>query len=114
MPRLLKGAPQSSYFIVVFGAIVVAVATWLAAQSEDMSTLLFLVVLVSAGVAHYLGQGALLSVMVLMSVLLFLVPFVWRRAPSAPEHWGRFNRVTCLWLLGYLVALFWFPSDHSL
>ena len=114
MPRLVKAQLQSSHFFLAFGAIVVAAATWLAAQSNDTSTLVFFVLLFAAGFAHYLGQGALLGLTVFLSVLLFVVPVAWRQAPSSPEQKVRFNRGTCLWLVGYLVALFWFPGDHSL
>lgn len=97
------------------GAVIVGVATWFAAQSGEVSSLLFLVFLFTAGLVRYLGQvteDVAFVVSALFSVFLFIVPVALCKTPRSPEQITRFNIGTCVWLLVYLTALLW-PGDPA-
>jgi hypothetical protein len=84
-----------------------------------MSTLLFYELMLSSWLLGNFG-GASANVWSIAAAvagsILFVVPVVLRRTPTAPEQIARFNLWTCLWLLVCLGALFWFrdPLDFAL
>jgi hypothetical protein len=118
MSQSLKRMLQTPRAVVGFGAAIVAVATWYAIQSHQMSGLLFVVFMLSSGIANFFGemaQSVVPVVMVLVAVLLFLVPAL-RLRVTVGEHQARFTPWVALWLLVFLVALLWFgePGQFSL
>ena len=108
MPQLRKIAVQPPAVIGGACALVVAVATWYAMQGGDISWLLFFFLGLAASGADAMGTAPSNLVVALVGALVFLLHVGMRRTPESDEQIARFNRSTCLWLLVYLVALFWF------
>ena len=116
MPQLLNAALRSPQLMVWLGSAIVAVATWQAAQNGKWSALLFFLVLFSGGIVRSLGSttdSAYFVVVAFLGALLFLLPLALRRTPKSPEEKARFSISTCVWLLAYVTALFWF-GDFAL
>jgi len=84
-----------------------------------MSALLFYEFWFSGWILSLFGQFSAtvwFIAVALLGSLLFFAPVGLRRMPTTSERIGRFNLWTCLWLLVYLGALFWFgePLDFAL
>jgi hypothetical protein len=116
MSELVAVAFRSRRLITWASVFIVAIAAWFAARSGEMSALLFVNWLLAGGVVHVLGQAGesfFFVTVAFTSALLFGAPIALRRVPSTAEQAILFNQSTCLWMLVYVVALFWF-GDFAL
>ena len=109
MVRLLALTFRSPRRVLWLAAAIVAIAAWCIQFSGQTSAVLFLAVLVAGAFIGPPLSPVLAGVIIaFVCALIFVASCVWRRTPRSADQVARYNRSTCIWLVVYLSALFWF------